>query len=234
VQDQDVFVTITRDAGTKLVSLYINGIPSGTYADSGDLYAPSATVLYFLMDNTTGNAAIYETDPGVIAYLQVRDTPMTPEEVTASLDGICQVVSATTTTLAGTPTTTTTTLPSSCAGTPAGPTFASIRCRLGALADRIAGASGLGAYQSKLAKSVDSARSRANDAESLCEGGNLKKTKKRLQQAAKALTQYAHRLAGQAARKKLDGTLRTDFLQAGQAIQPDVKNLRGQAQCPPP
>jgi hypothetical protein len=33
VQGQDVFVTITRDAGTQLVSLYINGVPSGTYTD---------------------------------------------------------------------------------------------------------------------------------------------------------------------------------------------------------
>lgn len=93
VQDQDVFVTITRDAATKLVSLYINGTPSGTYTDTGDLYAPVATVLYFLMDNTTGAAAITETDPGVISYLQVRDTPMTPEEVVASLAAICSAVS---------------------------------------------------------------------------------------------------------------------------------------------
>ena len=78
VQDQDVFVTITRDAGTQLVSLYINGVASGTYTDTTNLYAPSATVVYFLMDNTTGYAAIRETDPGTIAYLQVRDTPITP------------------------------------------------------------------------------------------------------------------------------------------------------------
>ena len=103
VQGQDVFVTITRDAGTKLVSLYINGVPSGTYTDTTDLYAPSATVVYFLMDNTTGAANITETDPGIIAYLQMRDTPITPEEVTASLASICQVVAE--------PTTTTTTMP---------------------------------------------------------------------------------------------------------------------------
>lgn len=93
VEDQDVFVTITRDAATKVVSLYINGIPSGTYTDTNDLYAPIANVLYFLMDNTTGNAAITETDPGVLAYLQIRDTPMAPEEVPASLGAICDAVS---------------------------------------------------------------------------------------------------------------------------------------------
>lgn len=92
VEDQDVFVTVTRDGTSKTVSLYINGIPSGTYDDTGDLYAPSASVMYFLMDNTTGSAAIRETDPGVISYLQVRDTPMTPAEVTASLAAICMTV----------------------------------------------------------------------------------------------------------------------------------------------
>lgn len=93
VQGQDVFVTITRDAATKVVSLYINGVPSGTYGDDGDLYAPIANVIYFLMDNTTGAAAIGETDPGVLAYLQVRDTPMAPAEVVASLSAICDAVS---------------------------------------------------------------------------------------------------------------------------------------------
>lgn len=92
VTDQDVFVTITRDAATQLVSLYINGIASGTYVDTGNLYAPAASAMYFLMDNTTGSAAIIETDAGVIAYLQVRSTPMTPAEVAASLAGICKTV----------------------------------------------------------------------------------------------------------------------------------------------
>ncbi len=233
VQGQDVFVTITRDAGSKLVSLYINGVPSGTYTDTTDLYAPSATVVYFLMDNTTGNAAIYETDPGVIAYLQVRDTPMTTEEVTASLAAICEVVSASTTTTTSAPTTTT--MPSTdCAGTPNGPTFASILCRVDALADRVDGESGLGSFQSKLAKNLDTARSRTDEGRTLCEASNVKKTKKRLQQAGKALTQYAHRLSGLPARKKLDATLRADFLQAGKAISPDVTTLRAHVQCPPP
>jgi cysteine-rich repeat protein len=92
VDNQDVFVTITRDATSQLVSLYINGVASGTYTDTGNLYAPSASALYFLMDNTTGSAAINETDAGVIAYLQVRDAPMTPTEVTASLAAICNTV----------------------------------------------------------------------------------------------------------------------------------------------
>jgi hypothetical protein len=219
VSGQDVFVTITRDAGTQLVSLYINGMPSGTYTDTGNLYAPSDGVVYFLMDNTTGSAAIYETDPGTIAYLQVRDTPMTPDQVVASLAAICEAVGA----------------PTDCADTPEGATFASILCRVDALAARVNAATGLGAFQPKLAKSVGTARARAADGLTTCNGsGNLKRTRKRLQQAAKALAQYAHRLAGLPARKKLDPALRTDLLNAGRAIIPDVRTLRSQVQCPSP
>ena len=259
VQGQDVFVTITRDAATQLVSLYINGVPSGTYTDTTNLYAPSATVVYFLMDNTTGPANISETDPGTIAYLQIRDVPITAEEVTASLATICQVVSESTTTTTQPPTTTlppttttthpptttttqprttttTTTLPpQGCAGTPQGATFASILCRLDALAARVQSESGLGSFQSKLANSLGTARSRIEDAQSLCDAGanSAKKTMKKLQEAGKAVAQYVHRLAGLRARKKLDGTLRTDFMQAGKAIAPDLSSLRAHVQCPP-
>ena len=249
VQGQDVFVTITRDAATQLVSLYINGVPSGTYTDTTNLYAPSATVVYFLMDNTTGSFNIGETDPGTIAYLQIRDVPITAEEVTASLATICQVVSESTTTTTmqpptttlpptttttHPPTTTTTLPPQGCAGTPEGATFASILCRLDALAARVQGESDLGSFQSKLANSLATARSRTEDAQSLCDAGtNAKKTKKRLQEARKAVSQYVHRLAGLRARKKLDGTLRTDFVQGGQAIEPDLSSLRAHVQCPP-
>jgi hypothetical protein len=133
------------------------------------------------------------------------------------------------------PTTTTTLPPQDCAGTPQGATFASILCRLDALAARVQGASGLGSFQSKLAKSLDTARSRTEDAQSLCDAGakNAKKTKKRLQEAGKALSQYVHRLAGLPARNKLDGTVRSDFLKAGQAIEPDLSSLRAHVQCPP-
>jgi len=329
VQDQDLFVTITRDAATQLVSLYINGAASGTYVDTGNLYAPSATVVYFLMDNTTGPAAIGETDPGVIAYLQVRDTPMTPAEVVASLQVICDAVScgdgivaggetcddggttpgdgcsescavedcwqctgqpstctpldvdtpcspdgdpctddvcdgagvcgsdtcgsstttssststssttsssssstSSSTSTTQTPTTTTTLPPVGCAGTPAGPTFASIRCRLDALLGRVGAESGLGAFQDQLAKSLDTGSSRTTDAQTLCGDGNLKKTKKRLQQAAKGLEQYTHRLAGLPAKKKLDPTLRQTYLGAGEPIASDLTTLRKHVQCP--
>lgn len=258
VQDQDVFVTVTRDGGTKEASLYINGVPSGTQTDTNDLYAPLATVVYFLMDNTTGSAAIGETDPGVIAYLQVRDTPMTPEQVTASLAAICQAVSCGDGLIngteacddgnavsddgcssscavescfqcSGTPsvchaTTSGAGCTPSCNG-PAAATFASITCRLDALLARVQGESGLGSFQSGLAKNLAQAKARVADAEKL---GTGKKARKKLQQAGKAVSAYVHRLGSLTARKKLDATLRTDLQSAGSPIAADVKALRSQ------
>ncbi|MFN8543679.1 MAG: DUF4215 domain-containing protein [Candidatus Binatia bacterium] len=298
VQNQDVFVTITRNAGTKLVSLYINGTPSGTYTDTGNLYAPSATAVYFLMDNTTGSAAISETDPGVIAYLQVRDTVMTTQEVADSLATICDAVScgdglvagteacddgnATsgdgcsascaveecwqcsgtpsvcapldagtactddgdsctddvcdgagicgvpvcgTTTSTTTITTTTTTQPTGCGGTPAAATFDSVACRVDALLARVRAEPGLGSFQSKLAKNLEQAKSLTAKARGL---GSSKKARTLLKQAAKALSQYVHRLGTQAARRKIPDTLRTEFQKAGANIAPDVQTLRSQ------
>jgi hypothetical protein len=116
----------------RIVVLAINGVPAGTYTDIGNLYAPSAAALYFLLDNTTGSAAITETDPGVIAYLQVRDTPLTQDEVAASLSGICTVVA--------------------CGDATVGPTFESIRCRLDTLLARVNAEPGLGTFQPKLSR----------------------------------------------------------------------------------
>jgi hypothetical protein len=59
-----------------------------------------------------------------------------------------------------------------------------------------------------------------------------KKAKSRLAQVKKALTQYAHRLSGLPARKKLDPTLRPFFVAAGAAITPDVTMLQAQLACP--
>jgi hypothetical protein len=70
------------------------------------------------------------------------------------------------------------------------------------------------------------------DAEDACRDANLKKTRKRLQQAAKGLTQYAHRLNGRAARKKLDPGLRQSVLDDGATIQQALGALRNGVHCP--
>jgi hypothetical protein len=137
-----------------------------------------------------------------------------------------------------TTTTTTTTLPTGLPTGPCGgipfepPSFASIDCRLALLLTDVNGASGLGTYQAKLAKNVTKARSRATDGGTLCGQSNLKKTKKRLLQAAKAMSQFVHRLNGNNAKRKLDATLRQTFVEEGTQVQNDLKTFRATVACP--
>src|SRR5262249_53750613 len=126
--------------------------------------------------------------------------------------------------------TTTTTL-AGCGGTPGAPTFVSIDCQLDALIARLA-AEPLGALAPKLMHSLETAKTKKVDAEGLCRESNLKKTKKRLQQVARALGQFLHRLSALAARKKLDPTLRGSLLDDGRPIQTNVKSLRDGVSCP--
>jgi hypothetical protein len=128
--------------------------------------------------------------------------------------------------------TTTTTAPASCEGVPDGPTFASIDCRLDALLALLASETRLGAFGPKLVHNVEKAKARNLDAESVCAGSNLKKARKRLQQAATALVQYAHRLNGRPARKRLEPAVRQDFLDRGAPIEEDLRTLRGAVVCP--
>jgi len=114
---------------------------------------------------------------------------------------------------------------------PDGPTFASIECRLAALLAHVNGEPRLGDFGPKLAHSVEKASERTSDADAACGQPSLKKARKRLQQTDTALVQFAHRLNGLSARKKL-GTLRQPFLDEAASIQSDVKTLRGALVCP--
>jgi len=162
------------------------------------------------MDNTTGNSAMTETDPGVIAYLQVRNTPITANEVTTSPATICEVVSA-----------------PDCANAPPAATYESILCRLDALLTRVRAAASLGVFPSKSAANVERAKSLTIEARTL---GRAKKARQRLQQAAKAVGGYVSRLRSLTARKTLKGVemIRLDFVDAGQTIKPDLVTLRSQ------
>lgn len=90
---------------------------------------------------------------------------------------------------------------------------------------------GLGSLAPKLAQNLSKATERTDDARAACEAGDAKKARARLAQAKKALVQYAHRLKGRAARRKLEQALREAFLQAGEAITPDVTALRAGLAC---
>jgi uncharacterized repeat protein (TIGR03803 family) len=175
--------------------------------------------------STTTTSTSSSTTSSIGATTSTATTP--PPTATTST-----AVSTTTSTAVQIPVPTTTLAPSGCAGTPDGPTFASILCRLEALRARVIGEPGLGAFGPKLLKNLDKALVRTDDGRTLCGVPNVKKAKSRLAQVKKALTQYAHRLKGLAARKNLDATLRATFAGAGEAIVPDVKSLRSNLDCP--
>jgi len=192
---------------------------------------------------TGGCGTIYKLAPGVpttttstssstSSSTSTTSTTATPTTTIAPPPTTTLIV--TTSTAAPLPNPTTTTQPAGGCG-PDAATFASVLCRLEALRAALRAEAGLGAYQSKLGQNVDKALGRTDEARDLCakNGKNdAKKAKKRLQQVKKALTQYAHTLKGQAARKKLDGPLRETFLADGEAIVPDVTALRAGLACP--
>jgi hypothetical protein len=122
--------------------------------------------------------------------------------------------------------------PSGCAGATDGPTFLSIGCRLDDLLTDVRGATALGSFGPKSAQNADKAVGRLADALAACESGDSKQAKTRLAQVKKALAQYAHRLRGRAARRRLDPTLREAFLAAGETIATDVNELRAALTCP--
>ena len=92
------FVTFTRDAATNVVSVFVGTTPAGTYTDTTSLYVPSAQNVIFMMDNTTGAAAISESSPGVITYLKLIDTPVTAAQIPALQAEACSTVVAPTVT----------------------------------------------------------------------------------------------------------------------------------------
>jgi uncharacterized repeat protein (TIGR03803 family) len=173
---------------------------------------------------TTTTSSSTSTSSTTVTLPTTSSTTTTPTPTTLGV----------TTSTAALPNPTTTTLPSGGCG-PDAATFASVLCRLEALRAALTAETGLGSYQSKLGKNVDKALGWTNEAHDLCakNGKNdAKKAKKRLQQVKKALTQYVHTLNGNAARKKLDGGLRTTFAGDGEAIVPDVVALRAALACP--
>ena len=115
---------------------------------------------------------------------------------------------------------------------PDGPTFSSIICRLEALLARVNAEPGLGAFQAKLAHTLAKGDDRAVEGRDLCAASNAKKATARLKQVERAVIQYAHRLSGLPARKKLDETLRQAFLAPAERLRADTRTLRKDLHCP--
>ena len=110
--------------------------------------------------------------------------------------------STVTTSTAVPPTVTTTTAP----GGAAAATFASVLCRLDALADDVASATDLGTRQAKLATLISVARGRATQAET---APSVRKQKALLAAAAKKLAAFVHQLSSRGAQKAIPEATRS-------------------------
>jgi MYXO-CTERM domain-containing protein len=92
LDNQYSVVTLTRDAASSVVSLYIGLTPAGTYTDTMKIYVPANGTLHFFMDNTTGPAPIAESSAGIVTFVRVSDTPTTLAGLAASIGAACQAV----------------------------------------------------------------------------------------------------------------------------------------------
>jgi hypothetical protein len=150
------------------------------------------------------------------------------DDVTIDVEG-----GVTTTTASSSSTTSTTTLPQdACAGVADKPTFPSVICRLAAQIARVNAERDLGSFQPKLAHTLTKGHDRAVEAREMCAASDPSKARTRLKRVERAVTQYAHRLGGLAARQKLEDGLRTRMLAPAEVLKNDVKTLRKTLRCP--
>jgi len=112
------------------------------------------------------------------------------------------------------------------------PTFPSITCRFGALIARIEATANIQVEQARLVFYLTRSRQCEMDGLTTCAGGDTRGARKRLQQSAKRLQQYLHRLRSGSARRAIPAQLRAELSDAGDAIRSDVKTLRAALECP--
>jgi CSLREA domain-containing protein len=223
--DATFTVTLSQSVAAGKVMTATAIAPNGSTSEFSLCTLPPPTTTSTSSTTSSSTSTSTSTTPTtVVTTSTIAQTTTTSSTTTSSS-------AAVPTTTSPVATTTTTTQPG-CGGTPVSATFVSIDCRLDALLDDVNAESALGTFQPKLARNVEKARERKLDAEGVCRGSNLKKTKKRLQQSAKALTQFAHRLKGLPARRKLDAAVRQRFLDEAAPIEQDLRTLRGRVSCP--
>ncbi len=90
---QFTFLTLTRDATSKVIRVYVNDNLVTTYTDSSDLYKfPSNGNIIFGRDNIPPSSAPNEDTNGQIAYIHVTNTKSTAAEVKDVYDNICSII----------------------------------------------------------------------------------------------------------------------------------------------
>lgn len=91
--DRFSVLTITRDAASNSVSIFVGLTPAGVYEDVDKRYVLANGVpLHLFMDNTTGSASISESSPGVVSFLRVSDAPITSAQLAATISEACFAV----------------------------------------------------------------------------------------------------------------------------------------------
>jgi len=68
--------------------------------------------------------------------------------------------------------------------------------------------------------------------ESLCSSSAAKYARRHLTQAIRKMIQYGQRLGSKPARRSMPSELRTELMAAGDAIETDLRSLRGNLRCP--
>jgi hypothetical protein len=137
----------------------------------------------------------------------------------------------TTSTIVSGSSTTTSTLPSGCEGMAPG-SLALVRCRLDALGGEIAAdGTALGSLGSKLGRTLARATTLAGEGSDACATNDAKTASPRMKQTQQLLQKMAHRLRGLAARKRVDGSVRSSLIATIHGIQADVAVQRSHP-CP--
>jgi parallel beta-helix repeat protein/predicted outer membrane repeat protein len=172
------------------------------------------------------------TTTTIVGTTTTTTTTIPPTTTTTSSTTSSTTIAPTTTTSTTHAPTTSTTLAGDCTSVPDAPTFPSILCRFESLLALVNGSPGLGAYGPKSTATLQQGHDRAKEARDFCASSDAKHAKKRLKQVKRALIQYAHRLNGLSARKKLDPTVRSEVLAPVQPLEADVGSLRSTMSCP--
>jgi len=133
-----------------------------------------------------------------------------------------------------TTTTTTSTTTSTVPACTDEPTFDSTSCRLGELASAVAAQPELAPFATKLGNALDKAHRNVNLGGDQCDDGRTRTAASRLKKAIRRMVQYGQRLRSGRARHKIQpAEIRLQYVDAGKAIQRDLKALRKALACPP-
>jgi len=83
----DIHITFTRNATTKQVFAYANGIQQFSFIDGNDdaVFSGPASIIHFFSDNNVGSSQ-GEAAPGSVEYIRIYNAPLTAAQVLQAYD----------------------------------------------------------------------------------------------------------------------------------------------------